>query len=160
MDIVLNVVRWFKAWIRVGKKIEPQFKRTYDKSDPVHPRVNGVIILRAKPHQRFSPDLILSAMEQGWLSMYDGLILIKGENGNLQYRIESAPGYYCCFCNTHLGSPSDAKMHISAEHLEKISPDLNNPSGYRKDNFYDCTLMESEFIPHVRQSTASHMGVG
>jgi hypothetical protein len=113
-------------------------KRLYDHSGK-EPKVSGVNILRHGKTQKFSPRLVQGGLSEGWLEITGDTITINGKNKKLVYRIDTNPGYYCCFCNASVGDSSGATVHLSKEHKGKKSPDKSNPSGYRKDNFYACT---------------------
>lgn len=101
------------------------------------PPLKGVKILRAGPLQRFSPDLIAKAMQEGWLSMGDGKIVLKGTNKTVTYKLTKVPGYYCCHCGEAQPDGVVAKMHVENAHKGKPSPDASNPAGYMRLNAYE-----------------------
>jgi len=110
-------------------------KRVMDRSGD-EPKVKGIKVLHAGDEHHFSPRLIEGGVSEGWLSMSQGKIIIHGEGGDVAYKIVRAPGYYCCHCNAKLDDGgATARAHL-ATHKAKKSPDVNNPAGYRKDNFY------------------------
>jgi hypothetical protein len=113
-------------------------KRLYDTTDQENQKVNGVQVLRAGKRQHFSPDLVMKGMAQGWIAMGDNRIVIKGEGGNVVYRIVRTPGYYCCHDGEPMPDGPSARAYIEQHFKGEASPDQSNPSGYEKINFYDC----------------------
>lgn len=113
-------------------------KRLYDKTNPENPKVSGIRILRSKSRQHFSPDLVEKAEAEGWMSMKDGRITLHDENKPVVYRVVRTPGYYCCHCGAPMAEGSAARAHIDKEHAKKKSPDVQNPSGYERINYFDC----------------------
>lgn len=114
-----------------------QLKRIYDKTDPENPKVTGVKVLRAGALQRFSPDLIASAVEQGWMTLGAGKMVLTGENETIVYRILRTPGVYCSHCGFKADDSASAKVHVAALHADDLSPDPENPSGYAVIHFYE-----------------------
>lgn len=112
-------------------------KRVYDLSGD-RPRVSGVKILRAGPRQNLSPRFIEGGVAEGWLSMGKGKVVLHGEDGDVVYRMERIPGYYCCHCGRKLDDGPGGQVHVAAAHKGTKSPDPSNPAGYRRDNFYAC----------------------
>ena len=102
------------------------------------PPVVGVQILRANDRMHFSPRLIEQGSIQGWLTLSDGKLIIKGQDNKVSYKIEHTPGFFCCHCEKPLGDGSSGAIHVQGFHKNKKSPDPGNPAGYRKDNFFDC----------------------
>jgi len=128
-------------------------KRLYDHSGGT-PKFAGVRVLRAGRRQRFSQGLVDEAVRDGWMALADGRITVRGVDKTLTYRIVRGPGYYCCYCGEPQPGAPEAKAHVTM-HVEAPSnpswfrrlvggrkalelPDPQNPSGYRRDNFYEC----------------------
>jgi hypothetical protein len=106
-------------------------------------RIVGVRILHAGKKQRFSTNLVDNAVQQGWMSMDSGNIVILdgivGVGGvPIKYKIVRTPGYYCCHCGLDVGDSITGKAHVAEKHKDKKSPDESNPSGYERINYYDC----------------------
>lgn len=112
-------------------------KRLYDHSGE-QPRVSGIKVLRAGPRQKFSTRFIEGGSAEGWLSMTQGKVILHGSGGDVVYRIERAPGYYCCHCERKLDDGPGGRVHVETAHAGKASPDPSNPSGFRRDNFFAC----------------------
>ena len=102
------------------------------------PPVVAIKVLRAGKTQHFSPHLIEQGSLQGWLVLADGKVRIKGYDGDVTYKIERTPGYFCCHCQKPLDDGKSGSVHVQGTHAGAKSPDPGNPIGYRKDNFYDC----------------------
>lgn len=113
-----------------------QLKKLYDTSGPT-PQVTGVQVLHAGPRQNFSPRILERGVAEGWITMGEGRILLRSKPP-VAYRIVRTPGYYCCHCGKGLDDSPAGHAHVDAAHAGKRSPDLSNPAGYRKDNFYAC----------------------
>jgi len=116
-------------------------KRLYDKSSGI-PVVSGVRVLRSGSRQHFSPRLLKTATAEGWLSFDENRVVITSPDGNLIYTVLRQPGVYCCHCESKFENGTDAKLHKESEHINTPSPDINNPDGYRHDNYYDCVKEE------------------
>ena len=101
-------------------------------------QVTHVKVLYSKDMQKFSMRFVRMGIEQGWLRMCDGEIIINAEPRRTIYKIVRNPGIYCCYCNLAFADGSVARGHIAECHEGHTSPDTNNPSGYRYDNFYQC----------------------
>jgi len=102
-------------------------------------QVTHVKIIHAKDMQRFSMRFVKMGIEQGWIKMQDGDIIINAEPRKVFYRIVRYHGIYCCFCNLSLPEGGVmARSHIATCHDGHDSPDKSNPAGYRYDNFYQC----------------------
>ena len=114
-------------------------KRIFDHSGET-PRVSHLRVLHAGPRQNITPRIIGQGAEEGWLSMGGGTITLKTVDGqpDLVYRIVRAPGLYCCHCETRLPDQTGARAHVAEHHPAVPSPDANNPSGYRRDDFFAC----------------------
>jgi hypothetical protein len=115
-----------------------KLKRLYHHPLTDPPMVRGVTVLESAAEHNFSPRLLDGGIAEGWLTMERGKVIIRGENKTLTYRIVLPPGYYCCYCNRALDDGPAARTHIDEDHRDEPSPDQNNPSGYRRDNFFAC----------------------
>ncbi len=113
------------------------------------PKVTDVKVLHETKsgRQNFTPNFVTGGAAEGWLVLGDGKITIKSTDGDLVYVIKRQPGYYCCHCQKRLDDGSGqltpegtfgSRRHVDALHKSKKSPDPNNPSGYRKDNYFAC----------------------
>lgn len=89
----------------------------------------GVRLLRYGEKQRFSPDLVLDAVAQGWMVFDRDTIKIMAENGEASYRVIRTPGYYCCACGIRLPDGAEARQHTETHH---------DRGGYERINYYDC----------------------
>ena len=89
----------------------------------------GVRLLRHGGKQRFSPDLVLNAVAQGWMSFGHDAIKIMAENGEVSYHVVRHPGYYCDACGAPLPDGTEARRHTEAH---------QNGAGYERINYYDC----------------------
>ncbi len=101
-------------------------------------------IIRHGKAQNFTQKFINRAMQDGFLTMSKGQIIIHGKPADLTYKIVRTPGYYCCFDHARMDGEKDANKYIESNFKGKDSPDTNNPAGYRKDNFFHCELVEAE----------------
>lgn len=109
-------------------------KRYYKNGQVTHVRV-----IVAKKVQNLSLRFIDMGVKQGWLKMQDGEIIINSEPSRTIYKIMQLPGIFCCFCNLALPEGGFmAQQHVAACHPGHVSPDTNNPAGYRHDVFYRC----------------------
>ena len=70
--------------------------------------------------------------------MKENVIVIDAISGPLVYEIMRRPSRYCCFCQIPLINEAAAKVHVIDRHPKAVSPDKQNPSGYRKSNFFAC----------------------
>lgn len=123
-------------------------KRLYEKDSDGRPTaVRGVKVLHAGPRQRFSPELVLQAMSEGWMkkapgpplgSLALGTITLCGDEGDIVYVVKRDPGFYCCHCGEKQGGSSEARRHVAEAHAGAASPDASNPAGYERIHFYDC----------------------
>jgi hypothetical protein len=93
--------------------------------------LDGVQVVRSGPRQHFSQNLIDGGVHEGWLTMARGQLVLHGAGGDVVYRIDRVPGYYCDTCQAPLDDTGTARAHVRAQHgLEW--------GGYRRDNFYAC----------------------
>lgn len=102
------------------------------------PQVAYIEPLRISNEQVLSVRFVDTGMQEGWLSVVDGKLIIRTapDEDDLVFRIERRPGKYSCFTGERLGSEKAAKEHVAQ--FETESPDPNNPSGWRDDRFYSC----------------------
>lgn len=104
------------------------------------PKVIGVEVLDLghSPNQHFTPEYVMKAMREGWMSMKGDVLTIHAKGGDVIYKILRTPGYYCC----HDGSPQDgeqeARDYVADNFAGKESPDKSNLAGYERINYYDC----------------------
>lgn len=70
-----------------------RLKRLYDHSSG-RPVVCGIKVLTAGPVQHFSPDFLVGAEGEGWLTRKEDTVIIHGEDGLVVYRIVREPGRY------------------------------------------------------------------
>lgn len=113
-------------------------KRQYDEDG----KIIGIEVqsLGASQDQHFTPDLVATAIRQGWMTRTtDSLVLICSKNGPVEYEILRTPGYYCCHCGEVLDDGGQtAQLHVAEEHPDTESPDPSNPSGYERIHYFDC----------------------
>lgn len=112
------------------------------------PPVVGVEVLHAGDRQNFSPSLIRQGQKAGWLTFEaDRLTILDSEGDPVTYKVVREPGSYCCHCGEELPDASArdedsgmtvGQLHVAERHAGETSPDPNNPSGYRRDDFYAC----------------------
>lgn len=105
------------------------------------PQVSHIEVLSASREWKVSDSVIEKGVREGWLTLGDGRVTLKTGAADVVYRIMRLPGHYCCFCEEKIeddGRGTQARKHIVMHTLP--SPDANNPSGWRKDNFYFCVL--------------------
>jgi hypothetical protein len=114
-----------EAWEAGGRKDPP-------------PKPTHVKVLRAGPRQHFSQDFLDRQIAAGLISLGNGKITVKTADGepDLVYTIETGPGLYCCHCKAPMDDSKSAQAHVAEKHGGASSPDKNNPSGYRRDNWY------------------------
>ena len=118
-------------------------KKLYEGEGP-DARVVGIKVLRPGARvKHLSQGFIDNGVREGWLSMTDGKVVLHVENNDVVYKIEAFPGYFCCHCDKSMDSGPGARAHLDFEHSGVSSPDSNNPSGYRRDNFYLCVRQEN-----------------
>jgi hypothetical protein len=114
-----------------------------DKKRPSH-----VEVLQLSKRWNISPELVAGAARDGWLAIGDGKVVLKTDKGPLVFNMLFTPGWYCCFCNKELDNSVTGKIHVQDAHPRMVSPDKNNPSGWRRINHYELQLVE----PHVARS--------
>jgi hypothetical protein len=97
--------------------------------------------------QNFSVSLVTKALQEGWMELHEGQLVLKGEPENLVYAIRRQPGRYCLHCGEKL--PDDeggalSRLHVAARHRGLSSPDPGNPGGYEKLNHFECVLAQEQ----------------
>ena len=75
------------------------------------------------------------------MSMVKGNIVLHAKPKDLTFKILLSPGYFCCHDNKSLGGEQECRDYVAANFKGVESPDKENPSGYRKDNFHACELV-------------------
>ena len=116
-----------------------QLKRIFDLTGP-EPKLDYIKVLKKSTNQNFTQKLINKGIEEGWLSMSKGTIILH-TIPELTYKVVRAPGFYCCFDNAKLDSDKHGQEYVAKNFAGQTSPDTNNPAGYRKDNFFACELI-------------------
>lgn len=157
----------------------PLFKRKYKRAPDgellldasgLNAVVDYIEVKRSTARWHPSPSWIERGVAGGFLSLGDGNITIKTgpDDDDLVYKIERAPGHYCCECKVSLDGEKASRQHVLSEHagvdprkvdvwnddieLRKIywpllesaefeASDAANPSGYCKINHYDCVRL-------------------
>ncbi len=110
------------------------------------PPVSGIKILRAGPVQRFTQNFVNGGLQEGWLSMGDGRLVLHAEPEALTYRIVRVPGAYCCHCDEPVEgglTPEAAARtmaYVAQTHPGEECPDPHHPAGYRQENCYTTVL--------------------
>ncbi len=116
------------------------------------PPVSGIKVLRAGRVQRFTQNFVNGGLQEGWLSMGDGRIVLHAEPENLTYRIVRVPGAYCCHCDEPVVgglTPAlalESMRHVAQAHAGEECADPHHPSGYRQENCYTTVLEKGESI--------------
>lgn len=105
--------------------------------------------------QNFSTRLVAAALQEGWMKMKDGKIILKASPEDLVYSIVKEPGYYCCHDGKKLDDANMAKSYVEQNFPEIPSPDPANPLGYMKINHYECVLDKEQ---HDRYKIGSILG--
>lgn len=99
--------------------------------------------------QHFTDRLVSRGVEEGWMEIQDGKLIVYATPENLIYDILRVPGRYSCFDGSKLPDDEDntgrlARAVIAERHGGEPSPDPSNPAGYYKINYYDCVLNASQ----------------
>ena len=97
------------------------------------------------PEQHFSTGLVDAGIEEGWISVQDGQLILHAAPAALVYDILRVPGRYSCYDGAKLpDDPEDkgtlARAYLAEHHPGATSPDPDNPAGYYKINYYECQL--------------------
>lgn len=110
------------------------------------------------PEQNFSRRLIDGGLQEGWLSLGHGQVVLHTEQGDLHYTVNKVPGSYCCFCDAKLDDDTtgtSGREHVREFHEGAESPDPSNPMGFRVTNAYECTLDADEHAKWMRPAYAT-----
>jgi hypothetical protein len=102
--------------------------------------VDYLKVLKITPIQKFSPRFINAGLDGGYLSFTKEKITLTSKPNDLVYNVKETPGFFCCFDNERMANGTAAQAYILENFPGQKSPDPQNPSGYRKDNFYLCEL--------------------
>lgn len=106
--------------------------------------VDYVEVIHAPDIQKFTQRFLEKGVSEGFVSIDNNQIIIKSNPENVVYNIIRTPGYYCCHDDQKLSDGRLAKKYIDDNYPGIESPDPQNPSGYRKDNFYFCEKAKGE----------------
>lgn len=146
-------------------------KRRYDEDG----KVSGLEIKHTgtRPEQNFSTTLVAEWIGSGLASISGDMLLLSTKPEPLRYKILRKPGYYCCHTGKRMemspeayGDPAlaaiEGRQYLKdAGLLGKLSPDRNNPSGYRRTHAYECVLDEKQHakfkaVPGALAPSMSH----
>lgn len=146
-----------------------ELKRIFNRDGEGNPTTVSHIKLVSEPKNgrwNVSQRVINQGLEEGWLSIVDGHLVIKTAEGapDVRYKIVRKPGYYCVFCGepvdaTNRGLTASGKAHMSkhaGEELAKLTAEnklpegctpemidqINNPAGYGKFNHFACQRVQ------------------
>ena len=109
----------------------------------------GVEVIDTGTHaeQRFSPELVAKAIQQGWMTMEADVLTLKAyQQEDLHYKVLRRPGRYCLHCKAALPgvqedySGAAAREHVATEHPGEPSPSKEWPTGYEVLNYFECVL--------------------
>jgi len=101
--------------------------------------IEYVDVLRANRFQNFSNRLIDRGRLEGWITLTDDSITIRGRPP-IKYHIQRDPGRYCCHCSLQGRTSKELQAHVAQAHPGVASPDPENPSGYEVSHSYHCVL--------------------
>ena len=126
-----------------------KFKRIFKEDDEGAPIrdddgnlvLDYVKVLRYGKKQHFTQKFFDKAMQEGWITLSRGMVILHTKPDELQYKIIRSPGYFCCFDNAPLGGEKEARAYVATNFDDQVSPDRCKPAGYRKDNFFACELV-------------------
>lgn len=112
---------------------------------PVLPKIASIEVQRATKFWNVSAGIVERGLQEGWLTLGDGRVTLKTEDhlDNVVYKILRVPGHYCAHCGEKIeddGRGTQARAHLAERGHPAASPDPNNPSGWRRDEFYACQL--------------------
>lgn len=119
-----------------------EIKRIFKTNDDgeLTSELETIKVKRLSKIQNFTQKFFDRSICEGFASMSKGLFILHTIDGDLEYKIIRSPGHYCCYDNKLLGDEKEARKYIADNFKGEKSPDLNNPAGYRKDNFHACEL--------------------
>jgi hypothetical protein len=109
-------------------------KRVYDDNG----NIACVKVLKATKRQKFTQRMLDMGFTEGFMAIADKRITLKTTEGDMVFDILNGPGIYCCHDEKKLPSEQEARAYVAANFNGIPSPDTQNPSGYRRDNFYLC----------------------
>jgi len=125
-----------------------EIKRLYKKHDDGslilekgEPVVDTIKVKRLSKRQNFTQKFIDNAVREGYATLSKGKVILHTQDGDLEFKILRSPGYFCCHDNKSLGGEKECRKYVKDNFNDIASPDKNNPSGYRKDNFHACELL-------------------
>jgi len=96
----------------------------------------------APKRQGFSPKFLERAITEGWATRI-GTRIVFDTKPKTVYDVIRLPGCYCCHCGIQIEAGGTvAQIHVKTLHPDKLSPDKENPAGYRINNYYDCKKEE------------------
>lgn len=95
--------------------------------------------------QSFSERLVQQGVEEGFILIQDGQLILYARPENLVYDVRRTPGRYSCFDGSKLPDDDDdsgrlARAVMAERHPGEPSPDPAHPAGYYKLNHYECVL--------------------
>ena len=138
--------------------------RTIMKKNPITQETlwSGIQLAKLAPSRRhhFIPKLLDEYVGRGFATITDKKIILHTIDGDMPFKLDHVPGRYCCHCNEALlnedleeggaaipqGDPrlgAAARVHVAANHEGEVSPDRNNPSGYKYKMYYGATAEDS-----------------
>jgi len=127
-----------------------KIKRFYKKDDKGalilengEPVVETIKVTLLSKRQNFTQKFIDKAIREGYATLTKGKLILHTQDGDLEYKILRSPGYFCCHDNQSLGGEKECREYVAINFAGIDSPDKNNPSGYRKDNFHACELINT-----------------
>lgn len=94
--------------------------------------------------QNFSRRFVDAGLEEGWLSLGDGQLVLKTaeDEPDVAFKVLEVPGVYCSHCDERLQGGDDvAQAHVAEHHPDEESPDVENPAGYRVSHAYLCEVI-------------------
>lgn len=102
----------------------------------------GVDVLKYSGRHRFTPRFVKYGIKHGFITEMNKRLTIYSPTRAFVYKQLQAPGTYCCFCNKALSNGAESLHHVRAHFATgESNPDRQNPSGYRRDEFYDVELV-------------------
>lgn len=126
--------------IALGAKVPPDTSIDFDFDINDLPEIDHIIVTRTSKAQKITQKTIDRLMVDNSVVVGDGQIMLKTVPV-LNYKIVRMPGIYCCHDDHKLSDQVTARKYVADNFSGKKSPDNQNPSGYRVDNFYQCELM-------------------
>lgn len=111
--------------------------------------------------QNFSRRVVDAGVQQGWLTLSKGKLILHTNQEDLVYTVARTPGLYCCHCGASLGEDATGQSgqeHVRAMHKDEPSPDPSNPAGYRRTHAYECTLDHDQHVRWQRPAGATVSG--